>query len=119
MIAWPEGVNKKARRNGTNWDLPNGVIEDKTRSGKKKRRLATSFEKSAFSVSFIFTLKEYRIFKVWWKDVCRFGFYSFAFPCVDDNTGELKEYRFIAGSRPKEINESGDKITVQMEWEEV
>ena len=35
MILWPVGVNQKVRRNGTDWSLPNGVIEDKTRSGKR------------------------------------------------------------------------------------
>lgn len=119
MILWPVGVNQKVRRNGTNWELSNGVIEDKTRSGKTKRRLLTSKEKKRFSVSFVFSVTEYELFLYWWENNCFFGFYSFLFPCIDGLSQEMKEYRVVAGSKPRVSNPNGNNVNVSMEWEEV
>ena len=38
------------------------------------------------------TLEEYLVFNNWWKNINRRGFYSFAYPRINDKTGTLEEY---------------------------
>lgn len=119
-VAWADGVNKKVRRSGTSWNDQCGFVEDETRSGKTKRRLSHTMEKRKFSVSFLFDYSEYVIFKQWFNDVTKKGFYSFMFPQIDVlGGGADTEYRFVSDGAPKYSNPNGSKIEVSMDWEEV
>lgn len=120
-IEWADGVNKIIRRSGTSWTQPNGVIEDATRSGKPKRRLATSVGKTSYSVKMIFSLEEYDLFMTWWRKKCKYGLMPFYFPRVDAMSGTTATeavYQFVAGSTPSFSNPSGDRLEVTMNWEE-
>ena len=120
-INWDfENVNTKVLRNGTDWSEPVTIIEDKTRSGKVKRRLAFSSEKRKFQVAFTFTVTEYNAFREWFDVVLRKGMYSFNFPQIDstDKT-QMKEYRISKDGFPKYSNESGKLLKCSMTWEEL
>jgi len=109
----------KPLRNGTSWQGINAVIEDKTRSGKTKRRLSHSQAKRPFTVKFRFTESQYEEFETWWENVCCFGLNSFKFKQINSSNGSDKEYRVVAGSAPSYSNPSGDLIECSMNWEEV
>lgn len=117
-VEWSSSVNTNAMRNGSSWQDVCGFVEDTTRSGKTKRRLANSCAKRQFGVKMLFTYDEYVAFKAWYKNVCRNGFYSFTFPSIDTKTG-TSVYRFVADNVPEYSNPSGDKIECSMQWEEV
>lgn len=108
-------------RNGTNWSERQGFIENETRSGKTKRRLAHYMGSRPFSVQFHFSPAEYQIFRDWYINTLLYGTRSFLFPAVDSigNEGELKEYRIAEGNPPSYSNPFGDTIECNMEWEEV
>ena len=118
-VAWPDNINTKIRRNGTDWSDVCGFISDTTRSGKQKRRLAHSQGKRPFSVKMIFNLLEYSYFTNWYKTICRYGFYSFNFPKIDASGSSYAEYRFQKDTYPKYSNISGKMIECTMSWEEV
>ena len=119
-VSWDSNVNQKVLRSGTGWEEPVTIIEDKTRSGKVKRRFAHSCENRTFSVAFNFTLDEYDDFRTWFETTTRCGMYSFYFPQIDgiDKT-VLKEYRITKNGFPKYSNESGKIIKCSMTWEEL
>ena len=119
MIAWSNNVNKRILKNGTSWNDNVGFTEKKTLSGKPKRIRSNTFQKRPFQVKMLFTLTEYLYFLDWWKNDCEEGFNSFAFPCVDDNSGIFKEYQFAVDGAPRYVNVSADKIECTMKWEEV
>lgn len=120
MIDVPEFLYQmKPLRNGSSWEGINAVIEDKTLSGKTKRRLSHSQSKKPFAVKFKFTYEQYCEFKNWWENDCLFGLQSFGFPEIDSINGGKKEYRVVAGATPKYSNPSGDYIECTMNWEEV
>jgi hypothetical protein len=116
MIAWPDGVTQKVSRS-TNWNLPLGVITEKTRSGKSKTRAGHTFEPIRFSVEFNMTLDEYRIFENWYMNIDRMGVFTFGFPKINDNSEEIQEYLIV--SAPSLTNVSGDYVEVKMNWEQV
>lgn len=119
-VNWDSNVNTRVMRNGTDWSEPETIIEDKTRSGKPKRRLAFSSERRKFNVAFKFNTDEYSAFRTWFVDYLRKGMNSFNFPKVDslDKT-VMQEYLIAKGGFPKYSNESGKIIRCTMIWEEV
>lgn len=117
MIAWPAGVNARARR-GTSGQSPVGVKADETRCGRKKTRPSSQLAPKTFDVQMVFTLEEFRLFRAWFDGPCMRGAMSFAFPRIDDDTGDPVEYRFAAGSSWSWSNESGRIVRVTMQWEE-
>lgn len=118
-VAFPEGIRKRILRNGTTWQDVCAVREDKTRSGKTKRMLASSMAKRTFTVKMRFTYDEYLIFENWYNNVCLKGLNSFAFPQIDLIDGSEKEYRFTSTSAPQFSNPSGQLYECSMQWEEV
>jgi len=120
MIAWPEYNGKPigtVLRSST-WDTAPGIIADQTRSGKYKVRINHVKQPDSFSVVMHMTLPAYRAFMYWWKNVCRKGFYTFAYPKIDDNTGVMVEYQFAPDTNPAIQNTSGDNLEVSMRWME-
>jgi hypothetical protein len=118
MVGWPAGVSKKVLRD-TTWDLPSGVIADKTRSGKDKVRAGHASAPKSFRVILRMYLDEYRVFENWYINTTRKGALSFAFPKVNDNSGVIAEYRFAPGSNISVSNPGALILTVNMEWLEV
>lgn len=118
-ISWSSKVNQKVRRSGTSWEETEGFVEDTTRSGKAKRRIATTQAVEKYNVSFLFTVDEYKEFTLWYNNDCRRGFNSFDFPQIDGFGKTLVEYRFAKGGAPKYSNPSGDMIQATMIWEKV
>ena len=118
-VSWDSNVNTKVLRNGTDWGEAEKIIEDKTRSGKVKRRFAYSCEKRKFNVSFKFTMAEYLAFREWFEEDIHGGMYTFSFPKIDslDKT-VMQDYKISKGGFPKYSNESGKIIKCSMTWEE-
>ena len=118
MIAWatlngkPIGTVLKS----SSWDHVTGVIADQTRSGKFSVRLNHIKAPNNFNIIMHMTLDEYRVFNNWWVNTCRKGFYSFAFPKINDNTEILVEYRFLPESRPRVHNTSALNLEISMDW---
>lgn len=119
-VEWDSHVNKKIKRSGSSWGLPQGFISDKTKSGKPKRRLAHSMGKEKIPVTMHFTYTEYTYFKYWYENTCCYGTYSFNFPTIDAlaNSGNT-EYEFAEGGEPQFENISGTLIECKMTWQEV
>lgn len=118
MIAWPEGVNKYVLREST-WELPTGFIEDKTRSGKKKRRAHASQSPTAFKCVLHMTKQEYVWFKQWYEVACRRGVMSFPLPEIDGGIdAPEREYQF-AGENISVSNLGGDVVKLSFSLEEV
>jgi hypothetical protein len=65
------------------------------------------------------TLDEYRVFKAWWINTDRKGVYTFAFPRIDDNTGETVEYQFVPNADISVNNTSAINLEITMQWQEV
>ena len=118
MIAWANGVNTKVRR-GSSGQVPVGVLADKTRCGRKKTRPANQLEPKSFNVEMLFSLEEFRRFRDWFDVACMRGAISFAFPRIDDNTGDMVEYRFVPNTSYSWSNETGRLVKVSMQWETV
>jgi hypothetical protein len=115
MVNWPEGVRQKVL-DSTTWDLPSGTIADQTRSGKYKGRAGHVSDPKSFSVTIRMYLEEYRIFEAWYIHTTRKGVFSFGFPKLNDNSGELVEYRFAPGSTLSVSNPGALVLDVSMEW---
>ena len=118
MVEWPL-ENKRVMRSGSSWNDISAVLEDKTKSGKTKRRLYASMGKRTFTVTMHFTKAEYDLFEDWYAHVCYYGLNSFGFPQVDAVNGGEREYRFAAGAAPAFSNVGGEIIECAMNWEEV
>jgi len=119
IVSWSTYVNTKILRS-TTWEETDGFIQDKTRSGKQKRRGAFSQEKRPFNVRMRMSESEYQYFHSWYVNTTKKGVYSFYFPVIDaENKTTYKTYRFAEGGAPKYSNPSGIMIDVSMEWEEV
>lgn len=117
---WATGVNTRVLRDGSNWTETVGFIEDKTMSGKRKRRLAYYSEKRPFTVKMRFTFDEYLIFRNWYENVLKKGFFSFYFPKIDEpSSNTLGRYRFVADGKPQFSNPSGKLVDATMKWEEL
>ena len=116
---WSPNVNTKVLKDSASWSEPVAIIEDTTRSGKVKRRLAYSMEKRSFEVGFNFTYDEYSAFRTWFTDTILQGSLSFLFPQIDNADRALKEYRISKSGFPKYTNISGKIIKCTMVWEEV
>jgi hypothetical protein len=101
------------------WDTKPGIISDETRSGKRKVRAAHFKISDKFDIVMHMTLPEYLIFMAWWKGTCRKGFYTFAYPKINDNSGILIEYQFDPDSVINIQNTSGDNLEIKMTWLEV
>ncbi len=101
----------------SSWNTEMGVIADQTRSGKMKTRIAHVNKPMRFTITMHMTLDEYRLFDTWFRLNCRKGFYTFAYPKVNDNSGTLVEYRFVPTSSFGIVNTSGDNLEISMEWE--
>ena len=118
-INWSPNVNKKVLRDGNDWGEPETIIEDKTRSGKQKRRLYASSTKREFKVAFNFNMSEYSNFRNWFKTVLKKGMYSFNFPMIDSiDKSVMKEYRIKVGGFPRYQNVNGQIVKCTMTWEE-
>lgn len=117
MIPWPDGVNKYVLREST-WELPVGYIEDKTRSGKKKRRAAFSQEPEVFKCVMHMTRQEYIWFKDWYNLACRRGVMSFPLPRIDGGVDAPEvEYQFSGNISVS--NPGGDVVKLSFTLEEV
>lgn len=117
---WDERINKRVLRNGSSWEDNVGFIEDKTMSGKPRRRLAHCMEREKYAVSFRFNHYEYKLFRQWYKNTLLFGMYPFYFPEIDViGGGQNAIYQITSDGAPKYDNPSGDLIEVQMTWEKV
>lgn len=64
------------------------------------------------------TLTEKRIFENWFVSICREGLYAFGYPCVDDNTDEIKAYQFDPKTDLNVSNTGADNIEITMIWME-
>lgn len=118
MIPWPEGVNKYVLRESS-WELPTGFLEDKTRSGKKKRRAMHSQSSKAFKCVLHMTKQEYEWFEQWYEVACRRGVMSFPLPKIDGGPdAEEREYQF-AGEYISVSNPGGDTVKLSFSLEEV
>jgi len=120
VIAWPTFNGKLIGTvlRSSSWEMTPGIIADRTRSGKFITRINHVKTPDDFSIVMHMTLPEYREFKRWWKYICKKGYYSFAYPQIDDNTGVLVEYQFAPDTKPAYKNTSGDNIEVTMSWME-
>jgi hypothetical protein len=120
VIAWPTLNGKRIGvvLRATTWDAPLGIIADQTRSGKLKRRINHVATPGSFNVVMHMTLPEYRIFRAWWVNTNRKGFYSFAYPRLNDTTGDLVAYEFAPDTNPSIQNTSGDNLEISMHWME-
>jgi hypothetical protein len=63
-------------------------------------------------------LEEYQLFENWYTYTTRKGVLTFGFPKVNDNSGNIREYRFTPGSRLSVSNPGGLVVDVSMQWEE-
>ena len=118
MIPWPEGVNKFVLREST-WELPNGYIEDTTKSGKKKRRAAHSQKPETYKCVLHMTQQEYIWFKDWYNIACRRGVMSFPLPMIDGGLDAPEvEYQF-SGDNISVSNAGGDVVKLSFSLEEV
>lgn len=115
-VAWDEHVNQRILR-VTDWNDPDGFLEDETLSGKTKRRADHFMAKRTFGVHMRFTKAEYGYFRAWYELVCLRGVNSWNFPTID-GSGTSK-YRFKKGGSPRYINPSGVLIDCTMTWEQV
>jgi len=120
MVAWPTYNGKPIGKvlRPSSWEMTPGVIADLTRSGKFLTRPNHVKTPDSFSIVMHMTLPQYRVFKSWWKNVCRKGFFTFAFPQIDDDTGKLVEYQFAPDSAPAIKNTSGYNLEIEMSWME-
>jgi hypothetical protein len=120
MIAWPtlDGRRIGIVLRATTWDTAPGIIADQTRSGKLKRRAGHIKTPDSFTVTMHMTLAEYRVFRAWWVYTNRKGVYSFAYPRLNDNTGDLVEYEFTPDANIGIQNTSGDNLELSMNWME-
>lgn len=118
-IQWASGVNQKILRDGASWDSPANFIEDATRSGKRKRRLFATQQKSVYSVKMHFTHTEYVTFKGWFHSDLKDGLLPFEFPCIDKSVDTNKLYRITKDGAPKYSNPSGNIVSCTMVWEEM
>ena len=118
-INWSPYVNTTVYRDGADWQEPVKIIEDRTRSGKQKRRYYASNTKRTFNIKMKFSMVEYEAFRNWFENTIRSGMYSFMFPQIDSISKPLKEYRISASGFPKYSNITADKIQCTMVLEEV
>lgn len=118
MIPWPEGVNKFVLRD-SDWKLPEGFIEDETRSGKKKRRCAHTQKPETFKCVLHMTKEEYVLFKDWYNIACRRGTLSFPLPMIDGGKDAPEvEYQFAKGDITAS-NPGGGVVKLTFTLEEV
>jgi len=109
-------------REGTSWQDVCGYIQDTTRSGRVKRRLAHTKDKPSISVKMHFDEKkgEYTAFRDWYRDDLRNGLYSFLFPTIDNiSSNTTSEYRFVYNSYPQYSDVGGGIIECTMKWEKI
>jgi hypothetical protein len=120
MIPWPtlngKSIGKVLR--SSSWNTSPGIIADGTRSGKPKVRANHIKTPNPFTVIMHMTLEEYRVFDAWWNNTDRKGVYTFAYPKINDNTGEQVEYQFTPESNIGVKNTSALNIEVSMNWQE-
>ena len=122
IVDWYDTSYKnKVSRDGGGWEELEGFIEDETRSGKKKRRMAHYMGNRPFTLKITFkSVEDYENFHNWYQTVCLFGVNSFRYPKIDkDDSSVIAVYKFKKGGQPKYSNPSGKKIECSMEWEEV
>lgn len=115
MIEWPDGVNTKILRE-SEWDVPSGMIREKTRSGKDETRPGKQLKPNQYDIEMHFNKNEYLIFHAWYESTLRKGALSFSFPDIITKLVD-REYRIPEGYHGKNV--SGDIIVVTMLWEEV
>ena len=119
-VQWPS-VNGKligTVLRETAWDMPLKIIADQTRSGKYTTRLAHLKKPKTFKIVMHMTLAQKRVFEDWYERICREGAYAFAYPRVDDNTGEIRAYQFDPQTDPGWSNTGADNMEVSMVWME-
>ena len=118
MISWPSFNGKRIGTvlNSSSWDSTPAVIAEETRSGKIITRIGNIKTPDSFNVVMHMTLEEYRVFESWRVNVCRRGFFTFGYPKIDDNTGEIVEYRFDPKSKIGKKNTSAYNLEITMVW---
>jgi hypothetical protein len=121
VIPWPtlNGRTVGTALTSSSWGASPAVIADQTRSGKLKVRSAHIKAPNPFTIVMHMTLEEYRVFDEWWNNTDRRGVYSFAYPKINDNTGEYKEYQFAPESTIGIKNLSAVNMEISMSWQEV
>ena len=121
MVAWASLNGKPVGRvlKSSSWEHSLGIIADQTRSGKFITRINHVKAPDGFDITMHMTLDEYRAFIYWWNNVCRRGFYTFAYPKINDNSGLLVEYQFSSDSNISVQNTSALNLEVSMVWLEV
>lgn len=120
IVNWQTGVNTRILRNGTNWDKPVKFIEDVTRSGKPKRRMAYSYSREQFVVKMRFTPTEKALFDSWFENTTVNGLYPFYFPTIDEQGHtNTSVYQFTQDGSPSFSNSNGLNIDCTMKWEKV
>jgi hypothetical protein len=121
MIPWPtlNGMLVGTPLKPSSWGASPAVISDQTLSGKLKVRAAHIKAANPFAVIMHMTLEEYRVFTEWWNNTDRRGVYTFAYPKINDNTGEYREYQFAPESTIGIKNTSALNVEVSMNWQEV
>jgi hypothetical protein len=120
MIPWPT-LNGKligTALTSSSWGAAPGIIADQTRSGKLKVRADHIKTPDPFTIVMHMTLEEYRVFDIWWNNTDRRGVYTFAYPKINDITGEQVEYQFVPESAIGIKNTSALNVEVSMNWQE-
>lgn len=117
-VSWPkiDGKYIGTIQRDTTWNMPLKIIADQTRSGKYTTRGAHLKKPKTFNIVMHMTLAEKRVFEDWFVRVCREGLYAFAYPRVDDNTGDLRAYQFDPQTDPGWKNTGADNMEVTMIW---
>ncbi len=120
MVNWPthsDGSLIGSILRQTTGELSLNVISDQTRSGKSKTRMGHAQSPDSLNVVFLFNLTEWHLFKAWYRTTLKSGVETFAYPIIDDNTGEMAEYRIV--SKPAWSNISGDILQISFSVETV
>jgi hypothetical protein len=120
MIPWPTLNDKLVGTvlRSSSWGTNPGIIADETLSGKLTVRAAHIKKPDPFNIVMFMTLEEYRVFTAWWDNTDRRGVYTFSYPKINDNTGELKEYQFTPGSNISIKNTQALCLEISMNWQE-
>lgn len=118
MVGWPTLNNRPIGKvlRSSSWETTPAVIADETRSGKFITRISHVSTPDCFNITMHMTLEEYRVFRSWWINVCRRGYFTFGYPKIDDNTGEIIEYQFEPKSKIGKINTSANNLEITMNW---
>jgi hypothetical protein len=120
MIPWPTLNGKLIGTvlDTSSWGSNTGVIADPTLSGKLKVRANHIKTPDPFTIVMHMTLEEYRVFVEWWNNTDRRGVYTFAYPKINDITGDQVEYQVVPESVIGVKPTSALNVEISMNWQE-